>query len=495
MSIHRRDFTLGLAKGVAGAGLLGAGLGAVAPAAKPLAKPAAAAPRGLDVIVLGAGISGLNTAWLLEQQGLKVAVLEGRARVGGRIMTLLDQPGYPEMGFNSMAQGYGRGIDAAGRAGVELVEVGARYRLGGAPVLYINGQPLSREEWARHPANPFPQAMKTMMPAEVVSVLLARNNPLKDWTQWLDPANTALDVSLYEFLKGQGLSDAAIRLANDVSPYYGSNAHDVSALMLEFNDGFVKAQMAAGMQSLAVKGGNMRLPMAMAKLLKGDVLLGKQVVAIETSATGATVTCADGSHFGAGRVVCSLPFSTLRQVAVVPGLNGVQARAVTTMPYQPLSIAYLTASAPFWDEDKLAPGMWTDGTYGAVTPQRFGATPEEISGFTVQARGALAHYWDALAAQGGKQAVLDYIINGLAALRPATRGKLQGAAYFSWMAEPFNLGDWAYFSPGQVAGVMGEIGKPAGRLHFCGEHTATGARGLEGALESSERVALEVLSA
>ena len=484
-SVDRRGFTKGLGLG----GLLAASPALARKAAKPV--PA----KGLDVIVLGAGIAGLNTAWLLEQQGLKVAVLEARQRVGGRIMTLMDQPGYPEMGFNSMAQGYGRGIDAAQRVGVELVEVGARYRIGPPPALYINGKPLTREEWAKHPANPFPDAMKAMLPAEVVNVLIARNTPLKDWTQWTDAANAPLDVSLYQFLKAQGLSDQAIRLANDVSPYYGTNAHDVSALMMEFNDGFVKSQATAGPQSLAVKGGNILLPQAMAKQIKGDVLLGKEVVAIDTTATGATVTCADGSSFSAGRVICSLPFSTLRYVSITPGLSGVQARAVTTMPYQPLSIAFLTASAPFWEEDKLPPGMWTDGTVGSVMAQRFGATPEEISGFTVQARGGLAHYWDAMCVQGGKDAALAHIIAGIEAMRPAAKGKLRGSAYFSWTGERFNLGDWAYFSPGQVAGVMGEIAKPAGRLHFCGEHTATGARGLEGALESSERVALEVLSA
>ncbi|WP_343614491.1 FAD-dependent oxidoreductase [Novosphingobium sp.] len=481
MGLDRRGFTLGLGA----AGLL-AGSPALARGVRS-AKPA----RGLDVIVLGAGISGLNTACLLEQQGLRVAVIEGRQRVGGRIMTLLDQPGYPEMGFNSMAAGYGRGIDAAKRAGVELVDVAPRYRIGPPPALYINGKPLNREEWARHPANPFPEAMKSMMPAEVVSVLVARNTPLKDWTQWADAANAPLDVSLHAFLSAQGLSEAAIRLANDVSPYYGTNAHDVSALMLEFNDGFVKAQATAGPQSLAVKGGNLLLPQAMARQLKGDVMLGREVVAIDTTATGATVTCADGASFSAGRVVCSLPFSTLRLVSITPGLTGVQARGVTTMPYQPLSIAFLTATAPFWEEDGIAPGMWTDGTVGTVMPQRFGATDQAITGFTVQARGALAHYWDAM----GKDGALAYVIAGIEAMRPAARGKLRGVAYFSWVGERFNLGDWAYFSPGQVAGVMGEIAKPVGRLHFCGEHTATGARGLEGALESSERVALEVLSA
>ena len=476
--MDRRRFTHGLA---------GAGLAALLPESPVAGR---SAPR-TDVIVLGAGVAGLNTAWLLEQQGLRVTVLEARQRVGGRVMTLLDQPGYPEMGFNAMAQGYGRGIDAAQRAGVELVDVGARYRFGPPPLLFINGQPLTREQWARHPANPFPDAYKTFLPPELVNVLISRNNPLKDWTQWTDPANRAIDVSLYDFLKGQGLSDAAIALANDVSPYYGTSARDVSALMLEFNDGFVKVQIAAGPKSLAVKGGNLHLPLAMARLLKGDVVLGKEVVAIDSGARHATVTCRDGSRFEGTRVVSSLPFATLRALRITPGLTGMQAHSVATMPYQPLSIAFLTATARFWDEDKLSPAMWTDGLAGVVMPQRFGPTPEDVTGFIVQARGNMARRWDAM----GKAAALPAIIAAIEALRPAAKGKLRAGAYFSWVEERFNRGDWAYFSPGQVAGVMGEIARPAARLHFCGEHTGMAARGLEAALESSERVALEVLSA
>jgi monoamine oxidase len=38
------------------------------------------------------------------------------------------------------------------------------------------------------------------------------------------------------------------------------------------------------------------------------------------------------------------------------------------------------------------------------------------------------------------------------------------------------------------------MGAPAGRIHFCGEHTARGSRGFEGALESAERVVTEILS-
>ncbi|KPH58226.1 NAD(P)/FAD-dependent oxidoreductase [Novosphingobium sp. ST904] len=489
MVMDRRKFTLGAA--AFGMGALASGLPAVA---SPRAAPAKGAGKGAarsgepDVLVLGAGISGLQAAWLLEEQGLKVTVIEGRSRVGGRIMTLLDQPGYPEMGFNSMGEGYGRGLDIAQRAGVEMQEVGARYRIGPPSLLYIGDQPLTREEWAKFPGNPFPDALKSVLPAELVPMLVAQKTRLEDWNSWHDPVNAKLDISLHDFLRQQGLSDQAIHLSYDIAPYYGMNAYDVSALLSEYNDGFVKAQIAAGPKSFAVKGGNLLMPMALAKQMKGDVLLGREIVAITQDGGRATVHCADGATFSAPRVICSLPFSALRNVRIEPGLSGVQAQAVAQLGYQPISMVFVTAEAPFWEQDGLSPGMWTDGVLGNVIPQRYGDDPQQITGFIVQARANLANYWDRM----GAEAVKAMVVARIEALRPAAKGKLAAHSYFSWSQEKFNLGDFSYIAPGQVA-WMDEIAKPAGSLFFCGEHTATGARGLEGALESSERVALEVL--
>lgn len=488
MTLTRRQLALG---GAAMVGMTAATVRGIGPAIAAAAPARATRTDAMvDVLVLGAGVSGLQTAWLLEQEGLSVTVLEGRQRVGGRVHTLFDQPGHPEMGFGAMFAGYGRGLSVAKRVGVEMVDI--RNRMGGGeqPVLVIGGRIMDRAEWAASPLNPFPPAHKAVMPWELFPRLLSQHNPLKDWTKWMDPGSTPLDVSVHEFLKAQGLGDAAIRLAFDVSPYYGTSSYDVSALMYEANEGWGKVVMAQP-GAFAVKGGNELLPRAMARQLKGDVLLGREVIGIESGADAVTVTCADGASFRARRAVSTLPFSTLRNVRIDPPLQGAQARAVMTLPYQPLALAFLTVKAPFWKQDRLVPSMWTDGRLGVVSAQRFGADPDEVTGLLVWARGNLAHYWDGL----GKDAALRMVVQEFEKVRPAARGKIVGAALHSWSAERFNAGDFSYFAPGQLTSIVGSMAEPHGRLHFAGEHTAKANRGLESALESSERVAIEVASA
>lgn len=484
---------------ILGAAIAQLGAASLAPAAHAAPKTPKAAPANAkrpapsgdpDVIILGAGISGLGAATLLEEQGAKVLVLEGRQRVGGRILTLLDQPGVPEMGFNSMGAGYGRGMDMAKRAGVDLYDVAPRYMKDPRQQLVLGDTSLTREEWAASPNNPFPAALKTMMPWEVVPVLVGKNNRLKDWADWIAPESAPLDVSMHQFLSQLGLNDAAIRLAFDKAPYYGMNGHQSSALVYEFNDGWGKAQSAAGPGSFAVKGGNLLLPQGLAAKLKGDLLLGKEVVAISSGADAATVTCRDGSTYRAKKIICSLPFSVLRNIAIEPGLTGAQARAVSTLPYQAISIAFLTVSAPYWEKDGLPPTMWTDGRLGQVLAQRYGASPDEVTGLSVFARGELAQAWDRL----GKENALAMIVSELERLRPAAKGLVKGVHYHGWATEPFNGGDWSYFNAGQVTAFARDMSTPAGRIHFCGEHTGVANRGLESALESSERVALEILT-
>ena len=58
-----------------------------------------------DVLILGAGLTGLTLAYRLRASGLSIRLLEGRDRLGGRILTLRDPADAPrEMGATWFGQ-------------------------------------------------------------------------------------------------------------------------------------------------------------------------------------------------------------------------------------------------------------------------------------------------------------------------------------------------------------------------------------------------------
>ncbi len=258
--------------------------------------------------------------------------------------------------------------------------------------------------------------------------------------------------------------------------------------MYHFNARWTQEQGLMGMASYATAGGNQRFPEAMAATLKRAVILGQDVASIEEDGDGVAVHCRSGETFRASFVACSVPFSKVRDIDIRPALGGVQRRAVTSLAYMRNSLAFLVPTKPYWEEDGLSPTMWTNGRLGVVSGQRFGDDPDEVTGIVVNARGWAADRLDRMGAEGAQE----FAIREIERLRPAARGTLEPGGFHSWWLDPHAAGDWAIFGPGQVQRFLPAMAEPHGRIHFCGEHTAVMNRGMEGAMESGERVALEI---
>ncbi|MEQ8509725.1 MAG: FAD-dependent oxidoreductase [Rhodospirillaceae bacterium] len=441
-----------------------------------------------DVLVLGAGLSGLQSALLLEELGYSVILLEGRDRIGGKVLTHKLSDGFVELGGQTIAAGYGRMRDLAARVGVELFDFLPRVMMDGAPVLALDHQIIAQANWATSHRNPFAPENKDKMPWELASGILAQHNPLKAPGDWSDPQSFHLDVPFHDFLKAQGLSDAEIELSYNTNVGYGTSAHDVSALMMFFIQSWNQQQSEGAPNMFGAPGGNTDIINGMANQLKAEVRLSQEVQSIDLSQDGVEVRCAGGSRYSAKAVLCSFPFSTLKYVDISPSLSGAQQQAVYTLPFMKITIIALEAKEPFWEEDGLGLTTWTNGPAGAFVATRYGQS-DGVNALTSWTRGHDATRLDRLGPEQAKALV----VQELEATRPAAKGKVRAVHYHSWGAEPFSAGDWAVFRPGQIAAFRSEMALPHGRLFFCGEHTAVSNRGMEGALESAERVVFEVI--
>ncbi|MCY3816934.1 MAG: FAD-dependent oxidoreductase [Gammaproteobacteria bacterium] len=446
-----------------------------------------------DVIVIGAGLSGLQAARLLESEGLSVKVLESRNRVGGRVLSYRHIPGSPEAGGTSFGAGYARLMQVIQELGVGLVNLDAMVEFFRVRTLALNGEIIPMEEWPTHALNPLPEQSRQFPPWAYLNFKMFTNNPYPTTPDWVSPEFAHLDVSLREYLTGQGETDAVVDLCYNNNPGWGNNADEVSAALVLFAMRFGAAVEGFtgpdGGSAYTAVNGNQSIPEAMAAALNSEVLLERRVTGITDTGSRVEVHCEDGSRHYAGRVVCSLPCSLLRHLNLEPGLEGLQAEAAQNVDSQILNQLHMVAKRPFWEDDGLSPNMWTDSLAGMVVGERKGDTPDEVTSLTSWTRGALAVAQDQLS----DDEAAAHIVADIERLRPAAKGQLEVMAYQSWYNDPDSAGDWAVWKPGQVMKYAPEVGKQHGRVHFCGEHTAVANRGMEGALESGDRVAFEVL--
>jgi monoamine oxidase len=446
-----------------------------------------------NVMIIGAGLSGLGAAGILQEAGVNVQVIEGRNRIGGRVQSVRNIPGNPEAGGTAFGPGYARLVDAANTHGVDLIDITPITPYFFDRQLVIDNEVISREDWPTHPRNPFPAAAKEVMPWMYLRLLLGRGNPLQTSDAWLDPEHADLDVSLHEYLRRISQTDESIEIAYNMNPSWGSSSHDVSALQplsASFFAG-MQRQLTAGnkIMGYTAKGGNQAIPEGMATALKNEVLLNQQVTGIRSNAGGVEVYCANGTVYRADRVICSVPCSVLKRIHIDPLLRGAQARAVNTLESQLINQVHMIANKPFWEEDGMTANMFTNSLCGMVIAEHKGDNPADITSLTASIRGHNAAWMD----QINEQDAITAVVADIERLRPAAKGQLEVAAYKSWYRDPYASGDWAVWQPGQISAFAAAVATPHEHIHFCGEHTAVLNRGMEGALESGERVALEVL--
>jgi monoamine oxidase len=456
---------------------LGAGAAALAlPGCAP-ARPDA------DVIVIGAGLSGLHAARLMQAEGLRVIVLEASDRIGGRLLTLTDLPGAPNAGGSQVGAGYGRIRGAAQELGLAIESDASPPN---PMVLALGGELIGPAQWPLSLRNPFPPPLRMASPGAVFMQLAGASNPSRVIDDWMSAGVVGQDISAADFLTQAGLNSDALRLLD-----LGLNANSLATYSM-INVWRTQTLYALDRQlgpSGGVVGGSAKLTDAMAASLTEPVRLSSRAAAITTADDGVSFRLENGETLRAAYAIASVPFPALRRIALEAPLQPAQQEAIAGLPYTKIMHLYLEAEARFWEEDGLPIDMLSDGPLERIFAVRDDAgQPNGMILAWINGDGCDS--WmglDDAAVEARAQAEL-------AILRPAARVRLRRAV--RWTPEnPLAGGAYMHWAPGQVARWAEGMGAPAGRLHFAGEHLSRTYTGMEGAMESGENAAVAVMTA
>ena len=424
--------------------------------------------RDADVLVLGAGLSGLRAARKLQADGYKVLVLEGSNRIGGRLHTLDDLPGRPEAGGIEIGQSYKRLREEAAETGIKIVPA-TRSKATGRTMI-LDGKVFDSDDWAKQPGNALPEAFRAAHPDRVLFRAAMGDNPFPTSESWRTPS-AETDISAADFLRRAGFDVDALSLAdralnaNSLETYSMVNVWRTLTL-------FLSAGPPA--PSERIEGGSQRLPEAMAASLEPNtVRLGQRIRSItETGTTVRVVT--DQATFVASAIVCTLPFPALNRIATDAALCATTRTAIRGLPYTQVQQIHLEIEK--LPTDGLPLSMWTD------TPIERVFTTDDAQGQPIGLK-----VW--INGDGTRPDASDAEWFALAkSVLEGQRGmKVRPQKVVRWdQRQPFSGGAYMHWAPGQVSAWAETMGASTPRIAFAGEHLSYHHTGMEGALESAD---------
>ncbi|MEZ5895544.1 MAG: NAD(P)/FAD-dependent oxidoreductase [Parvularculaceae bacterium] len=427
-----------------------------------------------DVVIIGAGLSGLNAAVTLQDMGLKPLVLEANDRVGGRVFTKHGDDWSVEVGGQEIGAMYSYTLSAVERFGLAKQE--ANIGIDGFSFL-VGDKLYSKTDFMAAFGGSFRENELPFAPSRLKGAYFPEGLSTTNHN-WSSPEMASYDVSLAAYMKQAGASDAAMKFVGNPN---ARPPEKISLLWEARQKAF--SSLNSGKKYFQLLDGMDALPKAMAGALGDRLLLRKRANVVRQSAgAGVEVICEDGSVYRAGAVILAVPLTVMRKMKIETELSPEKHKAIDEMNYGQGTCVYFRAKRAYWEEDGLPASMWTDGELGKIYKWR-SAVGEYLWNY-------ITGPVETMMRGKSDSELFRFIMDKLAAARPSLEGALEPLFRHSWSTSPFALGTFHYWGPGQ-AGFDDAFRQPEGKIVFAGEHTMSVEMGLEAAMASGVQAAFE----
>ncbi|THJ66521.1 FAD-dependent oxidoreductase [Arthrobacter echini] len=312
-----------------------------------------------DVVIIGAGPSGLTAARELKKAGHSVAVLEARDRVGGRTHTDVVEGAVLEVGGQWVSPDQTALIDLLDELGLDTF---SRYREGDSVYIGPDGKPV------RYTGEMFPVGEHTRQEMERLTALLDRLvGEAGPEAPWNHPDARALDtVSFHHWLRQQSDDEEA---CNNIGLFIAGGmltkpAHAFSALQavlmaatagsfsnLVDEDFILDKRVVGGMQSVSER---------MAADLGEDVILSSPVRTLRWNGPDGgdggdgVIVVSDTTTVRARYAIVAVPPNLYSRISYVPPLPRRQHQMHQHQSLGLVIKVHAVYATPFWREDGLS---------------------------------------------------------------------------------------------------------------------------------------------
>jgi monoamine oxidase len=446
-----------------------------------------AAPTEADVIIVGAGLSGMIAARKLLEAGLTPLILEADDRVGGRILTQEVLPGIPvELGAQWIGDTHQRMFALAAELGVETF---AQYDEGETSYELADSGVMRENEFHTRFASDRKELDLVLRRLDVLAAEVPVEAP------WSAPRALEWDaVTAGAWYDAQGLSPVVEICTVGI---LAVPTAEVSFLHLLFtiqtcgvtSDLFAESE--GGAQTFRFIGGTGKIPRRLAALIAEHIVLEAPVQLIEHTTDRVTVHCRGGLVARGRRVIVAISPTLAGRIMYDPPLPGVRDQLTQRLPNGSAMKAFFVYDEPFWRTNgfngqlisDVGPARMSNDT--CIPGDDHGVILLFLEGDQARTYGRIpeAQRREALTAElvrhfGSAAAKPEFYVDGEWSDRQWTRGCYNA-----------NHGPhvWTTYGPALSA--------PIGVIHWASTDTATyWSAYMEGAVDAGERAAQAVIA-